>query len=522
LLYRSRYDEPSDATIEDAPGHAHQVHKQGLYDRFGCTRETGSDLHQYQSLNTNEVTSNIVGSPGGIHPTAASTHLGQNKFTTWLNDMPHGSESHHDDIFGHGQQPVSAQDDDSMSLPSIDESRIEMLTQIGRQALQPAVQEVHDTIENPMSATSAEADSQSVQVQPHFTSRMAVDPKILSNLGSKRSRPNQPPRVEPTVSLIDSTVIEAEATREQTTVEPTRTLLTDLSRGIAFDLPPSSPITMDLARTSPCPGPSAGADEARPLGLLEMFAVSERSRTPNKGYRADKHGTGISTSGNRHSRLADGFDRSRKDASRPKLPSLTTSNNIDDITTAARNQIQPKANSAADKDMYITIGLMLKAQEREKMLKEKVSGPIDHLCLLLFSALTDTIESPKAQLCEELKEKLRVLQNEVDGARRTLEIQGNILQQKDTKDKERLKRYQMRQNELTLQISQYKSQIQASTKIQANYQADYLEILRKARKELEKEYEGHFDRHCLGEVPIEIIVLLRRIDMFIVDVCSRE
>ena len=108
----------------------------------------------------------------------------------------------------------------------------------------------------------------------------------------------------------------------------------------------------------------------------------------------------------------------------------------------------------------------------------------------ISSSTHSCVPFAQSQACHRLEEELRKLRYELNGTQKALEVQANILQRARSEDSKRVREQKSRCQHLELQISRYKRQIEATTKISADYQRRYLQDIDEAKQTIQQDFEG--------------------------------
>ena len=99
-----------------------------------------------------------------------------------------------------------------------------------------------------------------------------------------------------------------------------------------------------------------------------------------------------------------------------------------------------------------------------------------------------TALSFQSQACHRLEEDLKKLRYELNGTQKALEVQANILQRARSDDSKRVREQRARCQHLELQIARYKRQIEATSKISADYQRRYMQDLDEAKQIIQQDF----------------------------------
>jgi di/tripeptidase len=89
-----------------------------------------------------------------------------------------------------------------------------------------------------------------------------------------------------------------------------------------------------------------------------------------------------------------------------------------------------------------------------------------------------------------MEEDLKKLRYELNGTQKALEVQANILQRVRTEDSKRIREQKARCQHLELQITRYKRQMEATSRISADYQRRYLQDVDEAKRTIQQDYEA--------------------------------
>jgi hypothetical protein len=238
-----------------------------------------------------------------------------------------------------------------------DERRVEMLTQVGRRALNDQAEELLCTppTQNDSTNTPIPYDLPFKQCQ----SKTAVSPVVLQNLGTKRSRPRRP--AEPSDTSAKASANEVAPSVSE--YDQNQNLLDLPSIENAIEACDSSPPKATEAAV-PEPVSAYPLPHQNPLSKGTSSVLLSRT-TPPRRQRSPL------------------VIRRPGDSDRMGRPVAAASplGRFDQQTTLrrlgfSRSPLEPRDMSTKKElhgrdDMYLTFGLMIKAKEREELLEEK-------------------------------------------------------------------------------------------------------------------------------------------------------
>jgi hypothetical protein len=107
--------------------------------------------------------------------------------------------------------------------------------------------------------------------------------------------------------------------------------------------------------------------------------------------------------------------------------------------------------------------------------------------------------SSQSQTCHRLEADLKKLRYELAGTQKALGVQAEILSRARAEDFRRVREQKTRCQHLELQVSRYKKQIEATSKISADYQRRYLLEIDEAKHHVQQEYESKLRIGLTGE-----------------------